>query len=191
VWVHGGALPVRLGLGLGAWGMAAVKLSGVPGLLTQKTLSPASLADSSTPSAPAEMALAMTNVGRYFSSGKMRLSRRAPALEWNRFDSVRCLMVLAAKNCVYSVSLSVLADEGLITADGASAAKCARAVWCCSVAERWWLVAGRRNEGRSSVGDWTGVSYGTRVDEDRLTSLLGGMEGWRLPVMGAVEPAYE
>jgi hypothetical protein len=127
VWVHGGAFPVRLALGLGAWGMAAVKLSGVPGLLTQKTLSPASLADSSTPSAPAETALAMTNVGRYFSSGKMRLNRRAPALEWNRFDSVRCLMVLAVKNCVYSVSLSVLADEGLMSVDGASAAKCERA----------------------------------------------------------------
>jgi hypothetical protein len=57
------------------------------------------------------------------------------------------------------------------------------------VADRWWLVAGRRNDGRR---DWSGNSCGRRSDEDRLTSLFGGNgECDRGPVMGTVEPLWE
>ena len=76
--------------------------------------------------------------------------------------------------------------------EGFSSVISSRAVWCCSVAERWWLVAGRRKEGRREPDGGAEDSRYAWTEEERLTSLLGGMGGGgRSPIMGAVEPSWE
>jgi hypothetical protein len=60
------------------------------------------------------------------------------------------------------------------------------------VADRWWLVAGRRNDGRRDPTPCNGLSWGRRNEEDRLTSLFGGNGEWdRGPAIGADEPSSE
>jgi hypothetical protein len=78
--------------------------------------------------------------------------------------------------------------------EGFSAVISRRAVWCCSVAERWWLVAGRRKDGRRDpdADADADASRVTCTEEERLTSLFGGIGGGgRSPIMGAVEPSWE
>lgn len=88
-----------------------------------------------------------------FSSGNTLLNPLAFAVEPRRAASVRRpLATLAVKYCVYSTSLSVLAECNGTSMDLSSAVLSSRVGGgCCSVAERWWLVAGRRNEGRSDT----------------------------------------
>jgi hypothetical protein len=165
--------------------ITAVMLSGVPGLLIKKTLSPSSLTDSSISSAPADTDRASTSVGLCFPSGKIL---RKPCI----FDNVRSLATLAVKKCAYSGSLSAFRNCRCSFIDASSAVISSSGLWCCSVADRWWLVAGRRNDGRSDPEPWVGVSSWRRTDEDRLTSLFGGKgDADRLPTMGAVEPSWE
>jgi len=84
-------------------------LSGVSGLLMKKTLSPSSVVESSTSSVAAATDLASKRVGRCFSSGNILLNALGRAEEPSLAD-IRSLVILAVKNCVYSVSLSVLAQ---------------------------------------------------------------------------------
>lgn len=88
----------------------AAMLSGVSGRLTKKTLSASSLVESSISSTPATTDLASTSIGLCFSSGNILLNPFAYATEPRRLASVRSLVILAVKNCVYSTSLSVLAE---------------------------------------------------------------------------------
>jgi hypothetical protein len=115
----------------------AVKLSGVPGRLKKyRTLSPSSLAESSTSSAPAATALASTSVGVCFSSGNILLKPPACADEPRLLASVRSLVIRAVKNWAYSTSLSVLAECSWSSMDGFSAVICSSALCCCKVALR-------------------------------------------------------
>ena len=142
-------------------------ISGVAGRLTKKTLSQSSLADSSMLSVPAVMDRASTSVGRFFPSGRIRR---------------KLLVFFAVKKCVYSGELPACSSV-----DGRSMVV-SRCPPGGSVAERWWLVAGRQNEGRRDPGPRAGVSWRCCTDEDRFTSLLGGSgEGERRPMTGAVE----
>ena len=61
------------------------------------------------------------------------------------------------------------------------------------MADRWWLVAGRRNEGRREAVYEPGCSREPLIEEERFTSLLGGSgaEGRSPGSMGAVEPSCE
>lgn len=162
----------------------AVMLSGVPGLLMKNTLSPSSLAESSTSSAPADTDRASTSVGVCLPSGTIL---RNPTV----LDSGRSFATLAVKKWANSGSLLGTVC-GCSCADASSAVISRSGLWYCSVAERWWLVAGRRNEGRRDAVPGAGVSWGRRNEEDRFTSLFGGKgERDRLPIMGAVEPSCE
>lgn len=146
---------------LGASGLEAnmaVMLSGVPGRLTKNTLSPSSLVESSRSSAPVVTDFASTSVGLCLSSGNILRNPPAVVDDALLFASVRSFAIFALKKCAYSTSLSVLAECNCSSIEGPSVVISSRAVCCCRVADRWWLVAGRRNDGRRDPDAWTGVS---------------------------------
>lgn len=162
---------------------------GVAGLLLKKMLASSRLESSSTSTERAATDLASNRVGWYFPSGSIRRIVFVSPEAARFFDVASSRDTLGLKYLLYSrcfLSASAEASDRYVS----SAVMSMRLARWLSVAERWWLVAGRRNVGNFDPG--SAEPDVARNEDDLLTSLFGGSgEGGRLPIIGAVEPSCE
>lgn len=119
-------------------------LSGVSGRLTKKTLS--SLVESSSSGVPARTDFASTRAGKCFSSGTTLLKPLPSVMDPRFLVSVRSLVILVVKNCVYSASQSARGEHrhslGAQSSVGVGSGMALLLLWlrlwrACSAVVRW------------------------------------------------------